>query len=182
MGRQKQLLLLGGRPAIRRCLDTLVASEVTDIVVVVGTERDALLAALQPLPFTLAVNAAPESDMATSVRIGLAHVHAQSTGILVCPSDHPLVRSETVKRLADTHEHDASKIIIPLFGGRRGHPALFPRGCIEGLMPGMTLRDLIRNQLDRLLLMPVGDEGTVLDMDTPEDYEKMVVIAAVEGG
>lgn len=182
MGRQKQLLPLGGRPAIRRCLDTLIAAEVADIVVIVGTDSADLLGALSGVPFTLAVNDEPESDMATSVRCGLAGADAGSAGMLVYPSDHPLVMTETVKRLIEAHERDGSKIIIPLFGARRGHPTLFPRDRIERLTSGRTLRDLIRDDPGSVLLMHVKDEGTVLDMDTPDDYEKMVVIAAEEKG
>jgi CTP:molybdopterin cytidylyltransferase MocA len=159
----------------------LIAAEVTDIVVTVGTESAHLLSALHSIPFTVAVNDESESDMAASVRVGLGRADAGSTGILVYPSDHPLVRTETVTQLIRAHEHDASRIIIPLFGVRRGHPTLFPRDRIERLTPGMTLRDLIRDDRSNVLLIPVEDEGTVLDMDTPDDYEKMVMIAAREG-
>ncbi len=181
MGRQKQILPLGGRPAIRRCLDTLLASGVTEIIVVAGTEREELLRVLEPLPFTLAVNDNPATDMAASVRIGFARADAGSTGVLIHPSDHPLVAIETVKRLIEAHAHDTGKIVIPVFAGRRGHPTLFPRECIERLPPGETLRGLIRGDETRVLLVQVDDEGTVLDMDTPEDYEKMAMIAK-EGG
>jgi molybdenum cofactor cytidylyltransferase len=181
MGRQKQVLPLGGRPAIRRCLDTLLASGVTEIIVVAGTEREELLRALEPLSFTLAINDNPASDMAASVRTGLARADAGSTGVLVYPSDHPLVTIETVKCLIKAHARDTEKIVIPVFAGRRGHPTLFPRRCIESLSPGETLRGLIRGDETRVLLVQVDDEGAVLDMDTPEDYEKMVMIAK-EGG
>jgi len=46
MGRIKQLLPLGNKPVISHCLDTLIASEINDIVVVLGQHRAEILRSL----------------------------------------------------------------------------------------------------------------------------------------
>jgi molybdenum cofactor cytidylyltransferase len=70
-------------------------------------------------------------------------------------------------------EHEAlpERIIIPLYEGRRGHPCVFPRVLIEEVYSGTTLREVIRQHAHRIRLVTVADEGVVLDMDTPEEYE-----------
>jgi len=66
------------------------------------------------------------------------------------------------------------RIIIPVYQGRKGHPTLFPYHVIMELRKCETLRDLIHSHGERILYLGVTDEGTVLDMDTPEDYQKIL--------
>jgi molybdenum cofactor cytidylyltransferase len=174
MGRLKQLLPLGGKTIIRHCLDTLVASETDDIVVVVGPERKKMEMAMRGFPVKVAVNDEPESDMAESVRAGLMAVDACSKGLLICLSDHPLVTAETVKALVTAHAADPFKIIIPVYDGKRGHPSIFPRDVIEEIFPKGNLREIICRDSGRVKYIDVRDEGTIIDIDTAEDYEAVL--------
>jgi molybdenum cofactor cytidylyltransferase len=173
MGQTKQLLLLGDKPVIRHCVDTFLAAGVQDIVVVAGKEKDGIAGALRGLPVTLAVNAAQESDMAESARIGLKSCDPYSSGVLICPADHPLVMPKTVATLILEHRQSPERIIIPCCAGRRGHPSLFPVPVARELLLGGTLRDIVRREGERVMFMDTDDEGVLLDMDTPEDYERL---------
>ena len=42
-------------------------------------------------------------------------------------SDHPFVALGSVLALIDAHQRTGAPIIIPVYEGRRGHPALFAR-------------------------------------------------------
>jgi CTP:molybdopterin cytidylyltransferase MocA len=173
MGRSKQLLPLGHSPVIRHCLDAIVASGLRDIVVVLGADHEGPAAALHGMPVRTVVNADPRSDMAGSARLGLRQVERSSTGVLICPADHPLVSSETIKGLVDAHRSSPDSILIPLYQGRRGHPTLFPRKAIEEIFSVETLRDVIASRSGSVRAVDVDDEGVVLDLDTPEDYERI---------
>jgi molybdenum cofactor cytidylyltransferase len=173
MGRSKQLLLLGHSPVIRHCLDSIVASGLRDIVVVIGANHDEISTTISGMPVRTVVNADPGSDMAGSVRIGLRQADPASTGLLICPADHPLVSSETIRELINVHFSCPDSILIPRYKGRRGHPTLFPRKAIDGIFIVETLRDVIAGPSGSVRLVDVDDEGVVLDMDTPEDYERI---------
>jgi len=181
MGRIKQLLPLGNKSVIGRCLDTLIAAEISDIVAVLGPHRTEILSFLGPLPnqVKIAYNDIPESEMAESVRIGLGVVNASASGVMVCLSDHPMVSCETIKTLIGVHGQDPDKIIIPLYGGTRGHPTLFPSRVIREVLTGHTLREITSRHPEKIRYLEVQDEGVVLDLDTVEDYkrlsEKMVI-------
>jgi CTP:molybdopterin cytidylyltransferase MocA len=170
MGRSKPLLPLGDRPVIRHCLDHLLESGVAEIIVVLGQNRPEIDLVIGEQPVVRVPNPDPDSDMAGSVRVGLGSVAATATAVLVCLVDHPLVSVETLRTLSDWHDVDSSSILIPAFQGRRGHPTLFPRQVIEELLEVPTLREVVRREPGRIRLIEVKDEGTVLDMDTPEDY------------
>jgi len=173
MGRSKQLLPLGPSPVIRHCLDSIVASGLRDIVVVLGADLDGMAGAISGMSVRTVVNADPRSDMAGSVRLGLRQIDPASTGVLICLADHPLVSSETIKGLVNVHHSGPDSILIPLYHGRRGHPTLFPRKAIDDIFIAETLRDVIASRADSVRTVDVDDEGVVLDLDTPEDYERI---------
>ena len=170
MGTSKQLLRLGNKTVIRHCVDTLTAAGIEQVVVVCGARYDACARELEGTDVRIVRNEAQNSQMADSVRIGLRALDETSSGVIVCLVDHPLVTCSTYQAIIDAHARSPEKIIIPAFQGKRGHPSLFPFDLISDLFFLPTLRDLIRENNDRVLMVDVPDEGAVLDMDTREDY------------
>jgi molybdenum cofactor cytidylyltransferase len=170
MGTSKQLLQLGNKTVIRHCVDTLADAGIGQIVVVCGAKHDACAQELQGAGMQLVRNEAQNSQMADSARIGLRALDETSSGVIVCLVDHPLVTCSTYQAIIDAHARSPEKIIIPAFQGKRGHPSLFPFDLISDLFFLPTLRDLIRENNDQVLMVDVPDEGTILDMDTREDY------------
>jgi CTP:molybdopterin cytidylyltransferase MocA len=174
MGQLKQLLPLHDKPIIRHCLDNLITAGIENIVAVLGYCGDEVLAVIQEMPVHIVLNENQESEMAESVRIGLRAIAEKSSGVLVCLSDHPLVSVDTLKSLMQCFVETPDKIIIPLYKGKRGHPTLFPRNVIEEIFEAGTLRDIIDKNRSRLKFLNVQDEGIILDMDTKEDYDKVL--------
>jgi CTP:molybdopterin cytidylyltransferase MocA len=174
MEQLKQLLPLHDKPIIRHCLDNLITSGIENIVAVLGYRGDEVLAAIQEMPVQIVLNENQESEMAESVRIGLRAIAEKSSGVLVCLSDHPLVSVDTLKSLMQCFVETPDKIIIPLYKGKRGHPTLFPRNVIEEIFEAGTLRDIIDKNRTMLRFLNVQDEGVILDMDTKEDYDKVL--------
>ncbi len=50
---------------------------------------------------------------------------------------------------------------------------MFPSPAARELFLGGTLRDIVRKEGERVMLMDTEDEGVLLDMDTPADYERL---------
>ncbi|HVO66352.1 MAG TPA: nucleotidyltransferase family protein [Syntrophales bacterium] len=174
MRTKKQLLPIDNRPAIVRCVESILNSGVADIVVVVNPEGNEIVRSLSEFPVAIAVNYSLESDMAESVRVGLKVIGSFSTGVFICLSDHPLVASATLQAMGREHQARPDAIIIPMFHGRRGHPTLFPCHILAELKKYSTLRDVISSDKDRIFFFDVADEGVVMDMDTPEEYQKIL--------
>jgi molybdenum cofactor cytidylyltransferase len=174
MGAKKQLLPIQGRPALVRCLESLREAQAAEIVLVVNPEAGDILDAAKDFPVRVAVNEMPESDMAASVKTGLACIDRDATGVLVCLCDHPLVRPITLDAIVSAHVRMPDAIIIPVYRGRKGHPTLFPRSLLEELGTGATLRDIIGHHHAKISFLNVDDEGVILDMDTPEDYRRIL--------
>jgi len=170
MGSCKQLLPLGGRTVLARCIETLLAGGIAGIVVVVGATGGAVAAEAGRFPVQVVVNPDPDGDMASSVLTGRDLLPPQASGVVVALCDYPLISPATIAALVAAHAGNPQSIIIPVHNGRRGHPTLFPATALNELGGAATLRDLVRRDPGRLCLHDVDDPGILLDMDTPGDY------------
>ncbi len=175
MGRSKQLLPLDGRPAIVRCLESIRGASVDDIVVVVGANGDEVLEAIKEFLVTVVRNETPGADMAESVRVGLKKVSPACSGVFVCLVDHPMVKAETLISMRSCHAQKPHSIILPIYRGEKGHPPLLPREILAEIDVLPTLRDVIQKHSGKVYCLAVNDEGVVLDMDTWEDYQRMLL-------
>lgn len=83
------------------------------------------------------------------------------------PGDYPLIKKETFKKLLDSK----GVIRVPIYNNRRGHPILMKKELIEPLLnePMDSNLKLFRDRYE-VNYVETTDEGTVLDVDTMEDY------------
>jgi CTP:molybdopterin cytidylyltransferase MocA len=174
MGRPKQLLPLGDHTVIEHCISSIVAAGIEEIIVVLGPERREIEELIHALPVLLAINEQKESEMAESVRTGLKAVSTDATGVLICLADHPLVMPETVRAVVAMHRDNPEAIIIPSWSQKRGHPTLFPKSIIAEIFLKNSLREVIDGNAGKICYLDVKDEGVLLDMDTTEDYERIL--------
>lgn len=173
MGQPKQLLVLNDKPAVQLCVEAVASSGIDRIVTVIAKDDTTTAHVLAKLPVTVACNNIPGSDMAESLRAGLDKIDGASTGVLICLADHPLVLPATIAILLKQHEQQPERIIIPSWNGRRGHPTLVPASLVREVGAGRILRDVIADHPDKTVIVPVTDQGVILDMDTPEDYARL---------
>lgn len=175
MGSPKALLDLRGVTF----LGQIVANHRTlglPVTVVLGDHQDEIQAAVDLARASVLVNPNPELGPLSSLKIALRSLEG-SEAVLVHPVDHPLVRKETLKALLDAHQQRPDHIIIPAFAARRGHPVLFPALFFEDLLAApldQGARYVVRRHPDSVSLVEVQDEGVIQNIDTPEDYERLV--------
>ncbi len=183
IGQPKQLLPLNGKPLIVHGLEALLSSGLREVVVVLGLESEEVALIITEtatradarISVRTVINDVPDSDMAASVRKGVSTVEDDVTGVLVFPADHPLVTAGTVRLIVAAHRSAPGSIIVPVSRGRKGHPTLFPAALLRRSWPeGMTLGDLVRQGGDSVTLLSVDDDGVAADVDTLEDYRRIL--------
>ena len=170
MGRPKATLTAGpgGRTFVGAILETLIASGVGAVRVVVAPELDGLT------PDGIA-NPDPSAGMLSSVQCGLRAFREPLDAVLVWPVDHPLVKRETVVAMIAAYQGSDAPLVVPVIDGRRGHPVLFAARLIPELLaadPARGAREVVHAHGDRIEL-PVDDRGVIEDIDTPEDYARL---------
>lgn len=179
MGQPKQLLRMGGRTVLERVLKNIRAAGITEVVLVLGCEaqrirREVSEDALGEVRVVL--NPRYGQGMAGSLRIGLTEVSRTAAAALIVLGDQPLVRPETLLRLTEIPVTDGTGIVIPVLRGKRGNPVRISRALFEeamALQGDVGCRALFSAHADAILRVEVEDEGILLDLDEPGDYERL---------
>jgi molybdenum cofactor cytidylyltransferase len=119
------------------------------------------------------MNPAPGEGPITSLRVALASLGTSVAGFAYLPVDHPMVRADTVAKLLEAARAADATLTVPMFEGKRGHPAVFGRALFEELAdPGLQggAKTVVHRHLPEALLVEVDDVGVLTDIDTPEAY------------
>ena len=179
MGRCKLLLPLEKRTALEHTVQTMRESGVEHIVVVSGHYEKEMRPHVEALGAHSVYNSRYDEGMFSSVLAGLQALPPSVEACFLLPGDIPLVKSSTYRRLL-AYPKGKAPLLIPTFRGNTGHPPLFEASLIPLILNWKGeggLRGAFQTFAPEPLLVPVADQGVLLDMDTPEDYELLQVYA-----
>ena len=180
----KPLLPVGGVPAVEKLISVIRQAGIDDIVVVTGFGREKLESELQRLGAREAFNADYDKGMFYSIKTGIGkamQLNGGCAGFLLFPVDCPLIAADTVRAVTEAAKNGETEMnaefCVPTFNGKKGHPLYVPAAYAEeicsydgdGGLKGVTDR-----YRDRMVKIPVDDEGCLMDMDTPEGYEELL--------
>lgn len=137
------------------------------------------LAAVRASGLPLHVEDAGHPGMGDSIAAAV-RATADADGWLILPADLPLVRPETLRRIAAAPTERA--VVRPVYRGRHGHPVRFARDCGPALTalsgtPGAAAVV----QAFGLAELVVDDVGCVTDIDTVQDLQQALQILQARG-
>jgi len=163
---------------VQICLESLLASRLDDIIVVLGHNARRILPLLRSEPRTrIIVNREFRSGIGTSIREGVRRVAPQARAVLVALGDQPFIPPEVVNALIDTWTSGTKGIVIPAYRGKRGHPVLFSlpryRSALELLDSDVGARAIVETNENDILEVAVSSPGVLLDIDTWAEYESL---------
>jgi len=173
MGTPKALLDADGRPFIVAVVEALVTGGCDPVVVVVGSDHPEAATSARSAGALVVENPDPGEGPITSVRRALQLIPGDVDAFALLPVDHPTVLSGTVAALVQAFRSNDAPLVIPVFGGRRGHPVLLGRALFPALTdPALQggARTVVHANLGAAVLVDVDDPGVVADVDTPEAY------------
>jgi len=173
MGANKLIMKVAGRTVLDRLLDALTQG-VDEVVVVTGNNPEPIRAIAMAHGVRVVHNPDHEKGMTTSFQAGVREV-GDVDGVFLVLGDQLGLQPELLRRMAAVLDNVPETLIVsPTHGGKRGHPVLFRRPLfseILGLGEDETLRDVVlRHEAEHRTVE--GDEWNVLDLDTPEDYDR----------
>ncbi len=176
MGQPKQLLDWHGRTLVRVAAEEALASTLDHVLVVLGSARDEVTAALAGLPLRLIENADYAAGQSTSLRAGIAALEPDVAAAMILLGDQPFVTTAIIDRLVGTWRTSGAAIVAPSFRGQRGNPVLFSRSVFPELLAvtgDRGARDVLRAEPSRIVLVPFDDDRPLVDIDTPEEYQRL---------
>jgi molybdenum cofactor cytidylyltransferase len=176
MGSPKALLKISDETFAVSIARKARSSGVNSSIVITGADHEAIARHLSP-QMKCVKNENHMKGQISSLQAGIRAFPYDVTAVLVWPVDQPLVEIETVGKIITAFEDEQKALTIPLYQKRRGHPVLYDKRAMEAalaLQPGQTGKDLQSLFANELALVNVEDPGVVTDIDTPEDYIRLI--------
>lgn len=166
----KLLALFDGLPLIRRSVLSALESDGIRTIVVLGHRADDLHRHLSDLKIDILVNEDFASGLSSSLRMALAHIPADATGMMVLLPDMPGIGASDLIHLQRVFEDARGKAIVRATAqGQPGHPVILPRSLfsnIAALSGDIGARQLIASSGLPVIDVELG-HAAMLDVDTP---------------
>ncbi|MFJ1258135.1 NTP transferase domain-containing protein [Cupriavidus sp. CuC1] len=177
-GKHKLLLPVAGEPAVRRTVSAVLAAGPRELVVVTGFNGRAVTEALADLPVSFQPNLRYEEGQMTSVAAGVAALRLPCSIVLVCLADQVLLGPGDYLELVRAFgAMPHGSILVPVFEGQRGNPVAFSASYAAEVVAGHVnpgCRKLIADHPAEVSVHAASHDRFTTDMDTPEDYARIV--------
>jgi molybdenum cofactor cytidylyltransferase len=177
-GQPKSLLEWNGESFIRHVAKTSLAAGLEPLVVVLGATVQPIRESLKGLEVQFVENQNWESGQSSSLRVGMQNILPTNCGgCIILQADQPRVPVGLIEAEIDLHSRNKLYNIVPRVDSHPSSPVLFDRKYftalmeIEGDQGGRAI--LARYPLKWLAWNRSED---LLDIDTPEDYQKFLKI------
>jgi len=174
MGSPKQLLPFGSKTVLQRIIDTLLESGLDGIEVVLGHQAEEVRKSLVGRQVDFCLNRNYEKGMFSSLLCGISAIRSLADGALIVLGDQPQIEEKVVRQLVSAFREKQKGILVPVFKGHRGHPALIDLRMygeeIFQLSGENGIKPLMRGYPENTLELEVEEEWILRDIDTPEVY------------
>ena len=91
--------------------------------------------------------------------------------------DVPLVSVATMRAVVERYRANQAAIVRPVRGSEHGHPVLVDRSLFDALRradPSGGAKAVVRAHASTAGDIETSDEGAFLDIDTQEEYERLI--------
>ena len=176
MGKPKLLLPWKQATIIEEVVDGYLKSTLSELIVVVGENKKSIKEVLQAKPVRIVENPLYRQGMSTSIRAGVLAASIETEGYCIGLGDQPLITTKVIDLLITSFLKDRTGIAVLSHQGKRGHPVIFSAAFREALCSlngDLGGRTLIEQYPSEVRYVEAGSKSIFLDIDTPEDYQKL---------
>ena len=179
--KNKLFLPCGSETILEASVKHILNSRVDGTVVVLGHQEDKAKELLKNISCPTVINPDYRDGMGSSVVVGIDYWLERigddpEAGLLFALSDQPFIPTEVIDALIAKYRDTRMDIVVPVFNGRRGHPSIFSQKYADEIREAAGrwgAREVLRRHPDKILSVPVDEEGVILDIDTPDDYKNL---------
>ena len=180
-GQPKQLLDWKGEPFVRAVAKTALQAGLSPVIIVTGANAERVKSAVSDLHVSVIYNKQWKTGQASSIREGVRHLstiaaprNGMGAGIFLLV-DQPQLTSSILRALVEKHAEGLYPIVAPMVIDRRANPVLFDRVTFPDLL---TLKGDVGGRAifhrHRVEYLPWHDDRLLLDVDTPEMYQRLI--------
>lgn len=183
MGQLKQLMTYGEGTMLDAVMDAILEAPIDGLVLVTNSIVAERFEDNPEDGLFIDINDDDTTEMIDSARIGLQRLDeefapAPTDGVMILLGDQPEMRGGVIATCAESYRlpRTAPGILIATYKGQRGHPAIFRTDLlrtIETWKDDRGLNALAKLFADEVRELPITTSAMPIDVNTPEDYERL---------
>lgn len=174
MGSLKALLPWEGKTLLQHQVSQLQQSSINQLIVILGYQSSKLLPYLGQCSAEWVWNEHHEEGKTSSIKKGILSLKEDSDCFIIASVDQP-VSQTLINTMIDEFFQRRSKIIIPVYKGKRGHPILFSIEMIDELLQineeSQGLKAILHKRKDEISELEVAERSVLFNFNSPQDYE-----------
>ncbi len=178
LGTPKQLLEFEGQSLINRLVNIVRDAGSFPITIVLGAEATAIQAQLPDDNLLVVINEEWKEGMGSSIRVGLKkmiEMDADMDGVMILVCDQPYLKPESIQSLIQMQQSTGLPMAACFYEGIVGTPALFHQYMFSDLLQLAGDTGAKKIMKDKMAdVAKLNFEKGVIDIDTMEDYQKII--------
>ncbi|MFC7392848.1 nucleotidyltransferase family protein [Scopulibacillus cellulosilyticus] len=187
MGEQKLLLPLKGKTLLDHVLIKAKSSCISKLLTVVPAKNKEIKKIVFSHNARLICNFQPENGIGSSLALGVKNLPKTTDAVIVLLGDQPEIQIEDINRITDYFLNHCSSLANPGTSGtiiqtcykdkRCGHPVLFSKEFFQAIcqLNGDSGGKHIIRSNPRNLIKIHSPNIYPCDIDTPNDYQKLLI-------
>lgn len=166
-----------GRALVLWAVEAALAARVDRVTVVIGSEAEAMEAALAPVTdsrLTIVVAQGWRDGLSASLKAGVESLPQDAGAVAVFLGDMPQVATAEADALLDAVQAGAPAARLSHPDGP-AHPTAFGRSLfasLKAITGDKGAKGVLADLGDAVVLIPSTNPGAVLDVDTPADLQR----------
>lgn len=177
MGQVNKLALpINGVPLVLHTLQTLLQSQLAEVLVVVGHEQDRVRGLLAGMPVRIVSNPHYHQGQMSSVVCGMQALQQACAGVMVCLSDQALLEPADINRLVTQFLASPVPVLVPTYRGQRGNPIILASQHRADILKDETnlgCKLFIENNPELVATLAFDNDHVLFDLDTPDDVAQL---------
>ena len=178
MGQPKMMLAFKGSTLLQHIIDEVKATKSTTLLIVTGCYHTLIEQSLIQQQIPIVKNGQWQAGMGSSIQTGMAYLlkhYPAASNVLILVCDQPFISSNLFQSMMIEKEMSGKGIVACSYKDTFGTPVLFDKKYFNNLalLQGATGAKKLVQQFETdvaTVSFPAG----AMDIDTPEDYEKLL--------
>ena len=175
MGQSKQMLEVNGEKLLEKTVTTVLASQIREVVVVLGADAEQHSKVLTPFAVSIVFNDQWKKGMGSSIKAGLRYITSTGSScdaVIIFVCDQPMLMPDTVSSIVQRFEQTNKPVVASGYSNVPGVPVLFAKSYfpkLEQLPDDHGAKRIIQQNPSDAVIVPFP--GGEIDLDTMEDYK-----------
>ena len=176
MGELKQLMTYKNKTFLQHIVGEAILANLKPVICVTGYKSDLIKESLSDLDVSIVYNTQWPEGMGSGISVGIKQVMLSDVdSVILAVSDQPYVSSELFGTMMEMKEQSGKGIVACSYAGTLGTPVLFGRNYfdwLKSLNGNQGAKNIVKLNLPDVC--PVEFEKGSVDIDTKQDYEKLI--------